>query len=187
MSFRFPFPVDDEVARVLDSGLPPASAREAGLDYTGPVAYWRGERYGVVAYFEYSDGTYKVSNVICELHPDGVWVLRGGGGCDLTHHPADLAGERWAGRRVDWAAGVSLEGEAAATIGWASAGVVRIEARVAESAVAHVDIESSSGAFVIGVESPVDAEFVALDHDSNPVPRPDGTIESLTVTAADPF
>jgi hypothetical protein len=183
MSFRFPFPVDDEVARVLDSGLPPASAREAGLDYTGPVAYWRGERYGVVAYFEYSDGTYKVSNVICELHPDGVWVLRGGGGCDLTHHPADLAGERWAGRRVDWAAGVSLEGEAAATIGWASAGVVRIEARVAESAVAHVDIESSSGAFVIGLEPPVDAELVALDHDSNPILRPDGSPESFPVTA----
>jgi hypothetical protein len=181
-----PFPLDNETARVLNCGLP-ESARNAGLDYTGPVAYWRGERYGVVARLEHSDGSYHLTNRICELHPNGEWGNRGGGRCYLLHHPTDWSGERWNERQVDWVAGLSFEGEAAATFGWARGDVAKIEARVGDSAMARVDIESPFGAFVIGLEPPADGELVALDHRSNPILRSDGTIESFTVTAADPF
>jgi hypothetical protein len=117
-------PVEDEVARVLDSGLP-ASVNDAGPEYTGPVAYWRGERYGVVAGLVARDSGYELTEVICELRPDG-------------------------------AAGVRLDGEAAATIGWARDDVARIEARVGDSTIARVDIQPQSpfGAFVIGLEPP---------------------------------
>src|SRR4051812_48345826 len=82
----FFFPVEDEIARVLDSGLP-ASVNDAGPEYTGPVAYWRGERYGVVACLVARDGRYELTETICELRPDGLWENRGGGGCGLLHHP----------------------------------------------------------------------------------------------------
>ncbi len=180
------FPVHDEIARVLDSRLP-ASANDAGPEYTGPVAFWRGERYGVVASLETSDDGYTLSDVICELGPDGVWGLRGGGGCGLLHHPGDRAGECWAGRQVDWAAGITLEGEAAATIGWAHDHVANIEARVGDSTIARVDIQSPFGAFVIGLEPPADVELVALDRDAKPILKSDGTRESFTVTTTDPF
>jgi hypothetical protein len=185
----FFLPVEDEIARVLDSGLP-ASVNDAGPAYTGPVAYWRGERYGVVACLVARDGRYELAETMCELRPDGLWENRGGGGCGLLHHPADRVGECWeGGRQVDWAAGVLLDGEAAATIGWAGDDVARIEARVGDSTIARVDIqpESPFGAFVIGLEPPADVELVALGRDSNPILRSDGTVESFTVTTADPF
>jgi hypothetical protein len=186
MSFPFPFPVEEEVARVLDSGLP-ASARNAGSGYTGPVAYWRGSRYGVVAWLDSSGGSYQLRDAIAELRPDGVWVHRGGGGCGLLHHPTDRAGERWQGRCVDWASGLTLEDEAAATIGWANQAVAWIEARVGDRPIARVGIgDSPFRAFVIGLEPPVDAELVALNRDSNPILRPDGSREAFIVSA-DPW
>jgi hypothetical protein len=162
------FDLDYWTVRVLEHGLPPAPQRLKPSE-TIALARWRGTRHGAVLFIRlWRNGQFDSEVAITERNPDGSWAepsMSAGG--PWIDEPLVRPSAGWDGDPVLWL-GMTGSGECIAVRGAAAKTIAAIGV---EHAGRHsqFEIESPSGAFVVGVENPQQPVLFGLDHEGRRV------------------